>query len=212
MRNPAIHLLHGPIHGGGQRRACGWCLVIAAALALAPVPASASTPSPEPVPPTQEQPTAEPAFEPVDIPAPEPAPPKPPPPPEPELIAEPTDAPSEPRGLSAEQRTKIQTQRKAGIGAMAAGGVLSGIGLGMTLTFTILGDAAQNIEEPVTEVIERNDSIARVGGVLIASGVAFAAIGGILFVKAERKAKESSTVARVQLVPALGGLVLSGRF
>jgi hypothetical protein len=95
---------------------------------------------------------------------------------------------------------------------MAAGGVAAAAGLGMTLAFTILGDAAQRIEDPVTEDIERNDSLAQVGGILIVSGVALAAVGGVIFSNAERKAKEGSAVARVRVAPALGGLVLSGRF
>jgi hypothetical protein len=216
MRNLAID----PVQGRAGVRSCSWCLGMFAALVLAPVAASARAPSPD-VPPTQEpdaeQPTAEPAFEPVDIPPPTPAPaPLEPPPPEPAPIEpapiEPAliEGPSESEG-SSEQRPRIQ-ERKASIGVVAASGVLSGIGLGLTISFTILGDAAQRIETPQIEDIERNDTVARVGGVLIASGVALAAVGGIVFVHAERRAKEGTVVARVRVVPALGGLVFSGRF
>jgi hypothetical protein len=97
---------------------------------------------------------------------------------------------------------------------MTTGGALATVGLSMTVAFTVLGDAAQNVEEPVLEDVERNDSLARVGGVLIASGVALGAIGGILFANAEHKGKQArqGSVARVRVVPAIGGLVLSGRF
>jgi hypothetical protein len=93
----------------------------------------------------------------------------------------------------------------------AVGGVLTATGLGITAAFTALGDAAQNAEEPVTEEVERNDAMARVGGILIASGAALVAVGGYIFVNAERKAKEGA-VARVRVAPALGGLVVSGQF
>jgi hypothetical protein len=81
----------------------------------------------------------------------------------------------------------------------------------MTLTFTILGDQAQRVDEPLTEDIARNDTLARVGGILIVSGIAAAAIGGILFSHAERKSAKG-TVARVRVAPAIGGLVVSGQF
>lgn len=240
MRNlAAIDHLQGGARGRVGSWCSAMSAALALVLALAPVTASAGAPSPDAVPPSPDAvapteqpetvlPTKEPAadppaaepgaepemFQPVDIPAPpppEPAPPLPEPVPPPEAAPPPEPVPPV-EGPSAEQRTSIQTQRKAGLGVMGvAGGVLTAVGLGMTLTFTILGDAAQSVDEPVTKDVEHNDSLARVGGILIASGAALAAAGGIVFTNAERKANGGS-VARVRVVPAIGGVVLSGRF
>jgi outer membrane biosynthesis protein TonB len=177
-----------------------------------PVEPAAAEP-PATVEPATAAPSSDPIFAPVDIPAPPPLPkPEPPPEPEPEPIVAPVEGPPEPEGPSPEQREKIQTQRRAGIGVMSTGAMLAGAGLGMTIAMTIVGDAAQNVEDPVTGDIERSDSVAQVGGMVIVSGVALAAIGGIIFANAARKAKENSAVANVRVAPALGGLVLSGRF
>lgn len=181
-----------------------------------PPPPPEPTPPPEPIPPPEPVPPPEPIPPPEPTPPPQPTPPPPPTPPavpnaEPNVTTQ--EGPAEARGQEFEQQANIKTQRQAGVGVMAVGGGLVTVGLGMTLTFTLLGDAAQKVDEPLTEDIERNDSLARAGGIMIVSGIAAAAVGGILFANAERKAKEGAeSVARVRVVPALGGLVLSGRF
>jgi outer membrane biosynthesis protein TonB len=182
-------------------------MVAALALVLAPVAARAAASEPAP----GAQPRD--VFEPIDIPPP-PALPKPEPPPEPEPVVEPEPEPVEPpvegpKVLDPAHLAKIAAQRKAGIGVMAAGGAVALAGFGMTLTFTILGDKAQDMDEPVMADIEKNDSMARVGGILLASGVALVAVGGILFANANKKAEQ---MARIRVLPAFGGVVLSGRF
>jgi hypothetical protein len=141
---------------------------------------------------------------------------EPEPEPEPEAVVPPpvVEEPSVQEGFtepSPEDRAKGKTMRKAGIGVIATGGVLAAGGLGMTLAFTILGDASQNAEDPVLEDIERHNTMAQVGGILLASGIAVVAIGGIVFARSKKKLEPQPT-ARVRVAPALGGLVLSGQF
>ncbi|WP_217909733.1 hypothetical protein [Pseudenhygromyxa sp. WMMC2535] len=162
-------------------------------------------------------------IEPVEIeppPEPEPIEPEPEPEPEPEVEPEPEPEPEpevepepepEPVGPTPEQIAQAKTMRRAGIGLMAAGGVVSLTGLSLTIAFTALGDKAQGAETPVLEDIEKHDSSAKVGGILLASGIAVVAIGGIVFTNAKKKTK-SKEEAHVRVTPALGGLVLSGKF
>ncbi|NJK31114.1 MAG: hypothetical protein HC927_01165, partial [Deltaproteobacteria bacterium] len=82
---------------------------------------------------------------------------------------------------------------------------------GHDVAFAITGRQAQRAELPVIEDIERNNTMAQVGGAILASGLAVVAIGGSVFVIAKRRA-ESRTTARIQVAPALGGVVVSGRF
>src|SRR5690606_7827260 len=127
--------------------------------------------------------------------------PEPMPDPEAELAAPPIEGPP-----PADQ-AKIKTQRKAGIGLMAAGGGLALGGFAVTLAFTILGDKAENEEQPDLSVIESHDKAARVGGIILASGLLFVAIGGVVLSNAKKKAAASET-ARVQVIPTVGGLAL----
>jgi hypothetical protein len=224
MRNVAIDQAYAGTRVGVASRYSA--MSAALALVLAPATASAGEPAPEPDQPTakptpDQQPIPEPTFPPVEIPPPQPEPepfpepepePEPTPVPGPEPIVAPIQDPPEPPGPTPERLARIDTQRKAGIGVMATGGVLVTAGFGMTLAFTLLGDQAQGVEEPITEDIERNDALARGGGILLASGVALAAVGGIIFANAERKKAEAGSLARVRVMPALGGLVVSGQF
>jgi hypothetical protein len=205
MRNLAID----QAHARARVRAWSWCSVLTIALAILPVPASAQPPEPAPNDPE--------AFEPVEI-IPAPPPEREPvaePEPEPEPVAELEPPVEDPSALaestSPAQLAKVQTMRRASLGLIATGGVVASVGLGVTIAFSVLGHQAQNREAPVIEDIERNDSMARVGGVLLASGIAVVAIGGILFASAKRKAMSQAT-AQVRVAPSIGGLVVSGRF
>jgi hypothetical protein len=186
-----------------------------AALVLLPITANAAPPASPPVGPDD-------IYEPIEIPSPPPPPAAPPPPvPEPAVVPEPTpepDAPPiegpQPAPVGPEQLTKIKGQRNAGIAVMATGGVFAATGFGMTFAFTLLGDRAEGEEQPELEDIERNNTLAQVGGVALATGVALVAVGGILFANANRKAEQRKleTMARVRVVPSVGGLVVSGQF
>jgi hypothetical protein len=188
MRNPALDRV----------------LATALALALLPVSAKAAAP-PEAAEPIRDQ------FDPVPIeaaplpaPAPEPAPepqPEPRPEPPPPAIEGPTPA----------ELTKVRTTRRASIGLMATGGSVAVVGLGVTIAFTFLAHHEQNARAPRVEDIEHSDAAARVGGILLASGIAVVAVGGILFVSARKKA-ESLATARIRVTPTIGGLAVSGRF
>ena len=163
-----------------------------------------------------EEPTEAPVAEPVATePAPEPAPE---PTPEPVAAPEPEPAPVEgpkPADEPPPATGKIKTQRSAGIGVMATGGAMALAGIALTLAFTVSGDKEQNKDEPDDTLIEQADKNARIGGVLVASGIAVIAIGGIVFANAAKK-QRMGTTARVRVTPAVGptvgGLVLSGRF
>jgi outer membrane biosynthesis protein TonB len=207
MRNPEIDQVHG------HARSWGSAMSAVLVLVLVPVAVNAEPPSESGVFPPVDIPTPPPRPAPPPEPAPPPGPPPDPAPepPPPDPSAAPVEGPPAPQALSPEQRRKIQAQRWAGIGVKAVGGIVTATGLGITAAFTVVGDAAQNAEEPVTAEVERADALARVGGILIASGAALTAVGGFIFVNAERKLKEGA-VARVRVAPALGGLVVSGQF
>lgn len=203
-----------------RMRAFSWCSAMTALMALALVPVTAKARFEPPS--DQMQPTQpiipEPAPPPVPIPAPPPeSPPEPAPPPEP-IPSPPPPAPvvvvemQEVEGpATAAQRNAVAMQ-KAGIGLMTSGGLVATTGFAMVLTFTIIGDQQQDEEEPVIEQIEESDSVARIGGALLASGLAVVAIGGITLARGKAKAVKSSSQARVRVLPALGGVVLSGEF
>jgi hypothetical protein len=131
------------------------------------------------------------------------------PPPPPQLV-EPTQPEPSIEGPSPAQ-VKRERMRKSGIGLMASGGAVATAGFGVVLAFTILGDQQQGEPEPVITEIEKSDALARIGGVVLASGLAVVAVGGIVFARAKREATSSSQ-ARVRVLPALGGVVLSGEF
>jgi hypothetical protein len=124
---------------------------------------------------------------------------------QPEPEAEPEQAPDP------EPRTSSPARRKAGIGLMATGGVLAASGLGVTIAFTVLGDRQQNAADPQLDEIERMNSNAQIGGILLASGIAIVAIGGAVFATRNKKL-ERRAVARLRVAPTLGGLVVSGQF
>lgn len=161
--------------------------VTALVLAFTPITANARTspPSTEAAPP-EPQPEAE---APVEGPA--------PPAPSVETVAEPVVEPS-----------KGPVLRKAGIGLLAAGGVLAVGGLSLTIAYTVRGDLREDLEDPVFADIERMNRISQMGGLVLVSGLAIVGIGGILFVKG----KTSRPVAQLRFTPSLGGLVVSGRF
>ncbi len=188
-------------------------MTAALALMLMPVSVRAEVVQPEPPlepPPPEPPPPIEPPPEPQ--PAPEPQPPPQPQPVEP--LAErpaPAAAAVPILGPTPAQIAKLRTMRRAGIGLIATGGVVATTGLGLTIAFTVLGHQEQDADEPVLEDIEQKDSMARVGGIVLASGLAVVAIGGLIFASAKRRAV-SLGLARVRVAPAIGGLVVSGRF
>ena len=110
-----------------------------------------------------------------------------------------------------QQRAKAKRMRKAGVGLMASGGAVATTGLGLTIAYTILGDREEEVEEPVPADVQQKADIAQVGGILLASGIAIAAIGGIVLIRG-RKQAEARPVARLRVVPALGGVLVTGRF
>ena len=137
--------------------------------------------------------------------------------PEPEPESTPTDvAPAEgpaPAPVMTAEVAKIQKQRKAGIGVMAAGGVIALAGFGVTLAFTVLGDKEQRAEIPDYDVVDKHDANAKIGGVLLATGLGIIGIGGIVFVNAKKKkARYDERMETVRLAPTPQGVVLSGRF
>jgi hypothetical protein len=224
MRNLSIKCAHGDarVHVGR------WCsaLTTALVLALAPVtaiaapepaadaaqpeaePVEVEPPEPEAAPPAEVQPDAIPIIEITPPPEREPVAPEPEPEPEPEVIPPPPEVvPPAPEVVSPESIAKSKKLRKAGIGLVATGGVVAAGGLGVTLAFTIIGDGRQDAEEPVIEDIEQSDSMAKVGGILLASGIVLVAVGGIVLGQSKKKAEPKSS-ARVRVTPAVGGLVV----
>lgn len=194
-------------HDGARVRA----LTAALALAILPVSARAQPGADAAPPEIPEIDMGE--FEPVEI-VPAPLPerePEPEPTSEP-VVEPPAEAPSAlDEGPSPAEIAKVQTMRRASIGLIASGGVVATTGLGLTIAFSVLGHRAQNRDAPMIEDIEQQNAAAQVGGILLASGIAVVAVGGIIFASAKRKA-ESQATARVRVAPAIGGLVVSGRF
>ncbi|KIG16173.1 hypothetical protein DB30_04891 [Enhygromyxa salina] len=98
------------------------------------------------------------------------------------------------------------------MGLLITGGVVATTGMGMTIAFTILGDQLQEREDPAIADIEQRDDMARIGGVLLVSGLAFVAAGGIVFASAARRKGLTRTEARIRIAPAVGGVLVSGQF
>ncbi len=113
---------------------------------------------------------------------------------------------------SPEQQAQTRTRRKIGLGLMIGGGVVSTAGIGLTLAYTVVGDRLQRAPQPVLADVERANTITQVGGVLLASGIVVVAVGGIIFTKYGHTKAKARPMARVRVAPALGGLVVSGRF
>jgi len=168
----------------------------------------------EPETPEPEQPIPveiEPAQpEPVEI-EPEPTPPEPTPPEQPEAGFEDFAIPVTVREPTPEERARGLLLRKTGSGLMIGGGVVAVAGLVTTIAFTAVGDRHQSAEQPVLDDVERANTGAQIGGITLASGIAIVAIGGIVFVRGKRLL-EPQRVAHLRVVPALGGVVVSGRF
>jgi hypothetical protein len=160
-----------------------------------PVEAPPAEAAPVEAAPVEATPTAEPT--------PEPAPAEP-------AATEPAAAPVEgPKPAEAPAPTgKLKTQRTAGIGVMATGGVVALGGIALTLAFTVIGDKQQSEDVPVVADIEQSDKNARIGGIMLASGVVVLAIGGIVFANAVKKARAGTTLARVRVAPSATGLAL----
>jgi hypothetical protein len=102
-------------------------------------------------------------------------------------------------------RPNARTLRHTGAGFMIGGGVIAAAGLGLTITFTVLGDRAEDVDDPVLAEHEHNDDVARVGGILLASGLAVVAIGGVIFATSKKKPRAT---ARIRITPTVGGLVV----
>ncbi len=205
-----------------------WCSAMAAALALAlvPIPARArmappsetvqptETPpemQPEAItpPPLTPPPEPEPPAEPIPPPTPTPGPtPMPPPAPMPFVPGPPVIV----EGPAPAVQGKYERMRKGGIGLMYSGGLVATTGFGLVLAYTIVGDQHQRREMPIVVEIERSDELARIGGALLASGLAVVAIGGIVFARANRVPAASGAEARVRVLPGLGGVVVAGEF
>ncbi|HVH99763.1 MAG TPA: hypothetical protein VM869_13670 [Enhygromyxa sp.] len=138
---------------------------------------------------------------------------QPPEPPQPEVAPPPPvlDIPMNVRPPTPEERTRGQRMRRSGTGLLITGGVVAASGLGLTIAYTVIGDRRQALDEPVLEHIQQANTVAQVGGVLLASGLAVIAVGGVLFVRG-KKLTGPQPLARIRVTPAFGGLVLSGQF
>lgn len=209
MRYPANDPAHRAARASASSR--GSALMLALVLAAAPALAQASPPAPAPAPAEPPVTTTPDAV--FDI-SPPPEPPQPEPEPPPPLLLPPSEPPPaepEPAEPEVEQPPvdiqQIRTLRKAGIGVMAGGGVVALAGMGVTIAFSALGHQAQNAEEPDIVDIENKNSSAAVGGVLVASGIAILAIGGIVFTTAKRRAAKAES-ARIRVTPSASGLQL----
>jgi hypothetical protein len=167
-----------------------------------PVPAMPPEPLEPAVPPEPVPPVAPPE---ATLPA-EPPPPEPPPPPSPEL-----DIPVNVRDATPEERRRGQILRKTGTGLLVSGGVIAASGLGLTIAYTVIGDRREDLDNPVLEDIQQANEVAQVGGILLASGLAVVAVGGVIFSRG-KKLGEPKPLARVRVTPSLGGLVVSGQF
>lgn len=178
-------------------------------------PAEPAAPA-EAAPPAEPEPPAEP---PVAAPGPEPAPAAP--------------APTPP----ADTR-KAKELRNAGIGTMIAGGVVSLVGFGMTIGYTVKGtgyekelitaednyqkddcsrkpsskcDDLEAKRDDIRNGIEKTNDMTRISGGLLAGGLLVIAVGGILY-RIGVKRMTNADIARVRISPTIGGLSISGRF
>ncbi len=106
-------------------------------------------------------------------------------------------APLTPQEIAAATKLK-----KIGGGVMIGGGAVAAAGFGLTLAFTLKVRKLEGDNAPI-EDIDSADKLSMVGGILLASGIAVVAIGGIIHRKGSK---------RLEVQPTLGGLVLSGRF
>jgi outer membrane biosynthesis protein TonB len=201
-------------------------MIVALALTVAPggawaafAPPVEDQPAPEPEPtepieiepPEVEQP--EPEVEPIEI--------RPPTDEQPEPTVEPLPAeaqepdfepiPQTFREPTPEERVRGRRMRRAGIGLMTAGGVVSAVGLGLTIAYTVIGDRREEAADPVLAEIERAARGAQAGGITLASGIAVIAAGGIVFSLGNRQLGPQP-VARLRVSPTLRGVVVSGQF
>lgn len=198
---------------------------------LAPEPASDVPEPPELAPPPEPEPPPEPA------PPPEPElPPEPAPPPEPVVGPAPAPAPEPLPGP--QDPVRGQRLRVAGIGTMAAGGVISAVGFALTLAFTVQGrkrnderiaaeddrqlqDCSRMTSTSCTALTARIDDLGdqidranrntQIAGATMLTGFAVLAVGGLVYRIGVRKLQPPA-LGRVKLSPSLGGVVLSGRF
>jgi hypothetical protein len=176
-----------------RNRVSIWCSVVTAtALAVAPITVRAefSEPGGEEQPDATQPETERPGVQP-------PAP----------GVEGPT--PPEPSEARANSRSRIL--RRTGTGVMTTGGVIAASGLGVTIAFTVIGDQRSNADDPVLEQVEQANRVAQIGGILLASGLALIAIGGIVYTRAH-SAKRERPVARLRMAPTAGGVIVSGQF
>lgn len=106
---------------------------------------------------------------------------------------------------------RVRRMYLAGLGLTATGGAITATGLGLAITYTILGDREEDEADPDFAQVRRMATISQAGGVLIASGLAFAAVGGVILARTRAKMLQLEG-RRVFLTPTIGGVVLSGRF
>lgn len=181
-------------------------------------PLSSEPPVP-PEPPVPAEPMEPVPIEPPPVPAPAETPPEPEQPVAPPEATQPPPQPPSPaldipvtvRDPTPEERRRSQILRKTGTGLLVTGGVIAASGLGLTIAYTVIGDRREALENPVLEDIEQANELARVGGILLASGIAAIAIGGVVFSRG-KKLGEPQPIARIRVTPSLGGVVLSGQF
>lgn len=106
-------------------------------------------------------------------------------------------APLTPQQIAAAKRLKV-----IGGGVMVGGGVVAAAGLGLTIGFTSKVNKL-TADMAAVEEIDKASTLSNIGGVLIASGIAILAVGGIIHRRGSK---------RLEVQPTLGGVVLSGRF
>jgi len=104
--------------------------------------------------------------------------------------------------LTVQQIASAKRLKRIGGGVMIGGGIVAAAGLGLTIGFTAKVNKLENEYAPIEDV-DSADRLATVGGILIASGLALVAVGGIVHRRGSK---------RLEVSPALGGVVFSGRF
>lgn len=206
-------------------------------LPVEPEPLPPWTPSVEPTPPaTPTPPPGDAQTPPGDVQAPLTDPNAPPPtePPPADVAPAPAPAPMAPVDVD-----KAKGLRKAGVGTMAAGGVLALGGFVATLAFTLRGnkleqdlitaegnyqidncsstdsskcDGLKADRDQIRDGILGADRNARITGGVLAGGLLITAIGGIIYRVGMKRLSNADNVSRVRVSPSFGGLTISGRF
>ncbi len=142
-------------------------------------------------------------------------------------VEEPVEDPVEDPEPEKPEKDKATTLRNAGIGTMAAGGVLvlggviagsvfaaKGSGLTADLNELYMMNATESELQTVRDQGKAANTASGVSfGLGIALGGAAIAVGAVLLSKSKKlRAEGGDEEARIRVAPTLGGFVLSGRF